>query len=122
MTMSDFCMLADCQYTAGGSGVSCAPGGSDCTSAYLQAAYKSDFHDDDLRDLTEEINEKLHKLSKKPPFKGARLSFLWSPRGVFLAWVKHSDTPASDGTKRSDGIEENDRALKLYPHPYHPGF
>ncbi|MGH9949739.1 MAG: hypothetical protein ACRD6X_21435 [Pyrinomonadaceae bacterium] len=116
------CLLADCSYTEDGGSISCSPGGDDCSSAVLQTAYKSAFHDDDLRNATEVINEKLYKLAKKPPAPGLKLSFLWSPRGVFLAWVKHEDKPPTKGVRREHGLDANDAALGLYPHPYHPGF
>ncbi|MFL6467990.1 MAG: hypothetical protein ACJ72Z_08540 [Pyrinomonadaceae bacterium] len=118
--IASFCAFADCGYTAGG-GISCSPGGNDCASAYLQTAYKSAFHDDPIRELTDEINEKLHKLGRRPPSPNLKLSFLWTPRGVFLAWVEHTDKPPT-GVKGTDSPSENDRALGLYPHPYHPGF
>ena len=119
---ANICLLTDCAYNASGPDLSCGPGGDNCTSAYLQTAYESAFHDSPIRDETQIINERLHKLSKKPPRPGVQLSFLWTPRGVMLAWVEHNDNLQFDGVTRASGIAANDEALGLYPHEFHPGF
>ena len=116
------CALTDCSYNIENGEASCGPGGDNCTSAYLQPAYESAFHTSPIRDETQIINERLHKLSKKPPRPGLQLSFLWTPRGVMLAWVEHKDNLQFNGVTRASGIAANDEALGLYPHEYHPGF
>ena len=112
------CSFVDCSYTAGAE-TSCSPGGNDCTAAFLQTAYRSAFHDDPLREATEEINDRWYKLSRKPPSPGLQLSFLLTDRGVFLAWTRHLDEPPAEGVTRADGAAANIEALGLYPHPYH---
>ena len=114
------CFLTDCSYTAKFSKLACGPGGDSCTAAYLQTANESEFHDSPIRDATAIINDRLHKLAEKPPQPGLQLSFLWTPRGVMLAWVQHEETLQMDGVTRESGIEANDAALGIYPHPYHP--
>lgn len=114
------CSLTDCSYNVEGGSVSCGPGGDSCTSAYLQTANESAFHTSPIKDATAIINEKLDKLAKEPPSEGLQLSFLWTPRGVMLAWVRHEEEIQAEGVKRASGIEANDNALGIYPHPYLP--
>ena len=116
--LASICSLTECSYNVKGGSVSCGPGGDSCTLAYLQTADVSAFHDSPIKDVTAIINEKLDKLAKKPPSPGLQLSFLWTPRGVMLAWVNHDEAIQLDGVTRESGLEENDKALGIQPNPY----
>ena len=117
--MKSACAYSGCSYSVGRE-MSCSPGGDDCSEAYFQTAFRSPFHDEVIRELTQEINEKLHKLGQRPPRPGERLSILWTPDGPFLAWCKHDNEPKQEkvGTMRADRRAANRKALGLHANPY----
>ncbi len=81
----------------------CSPGGGDCFAAILQTADRSRSHTRGLQDDTDEINLILRRRARRPPEDGVQLSFLLTPAGILLSWVKHHDKPPRfDLTMTSD--------------------
>lgn len=72
---------------------SCEEGSGDaCPVAQLLKAKRSSFHDAALIVATEQINAILAALPPDP--QGRAASFVYTKRGVLLAWVDHSGAPA----------------------------
>ncbi|MBI1760289.1 MAG: hypothetical protein HYR56_02535 [Acidobacteria bacterium] len=83
------CTGERCDWTVGGSGgqPACVEGNSTCSNARLLTAAPSDFHDQTLSALTQQINALLQAVPSDP--SGRKLSFLHSRQGTLLAWVNH---------------------------------
>ena len=82
------CAGPDCEwFVTGGGQVACMPGPPTCATARLVTAAPSDFHDQPLIDLTEQINTLLQAIPPDPT--GRKLSFMYTRMGPLLGWVQH---------------------------------
>lgn len=95
---------AECQWMMTGNGSpSCVEGGINCTTAQLLTAAPSDFHDQTLVTLTQQINDLLQAVPPDPG--GRKLSFMVTRMGPLLGWVNHGqegDVPEDAVTAASD--------------------
>ena len=99
-----------CGYAVDGD-AGCDGGNGSCWQAYFIDAADSVFHPQQLKDATRRIKEILDPLVSGPD--GRTLSFLHTPFGTLLAWVKHGE-PCSDDAVTSDNTpEEIAKALGL---------
>lgn len=93
-----------CRWVMTGNGApGCVEGEDGCLNARLLTAAPSDFHDQALVALTQQINALLQAVPPDPA--GRKLSFMVTRMGVLLAWVNHGqegDVPADAVTAASD--------------------
>ncbi len=82
---------------------SCVAGGDSCSIAGLLEAEESSFHDSNLIQATNAINEILAGIPADAD--GRNLSFLKTNMGVLLAWVAHGET-AIEGAVTSKSNDE----------------
>lgn len=98
------CPSDECRWVMTGNGSpGCVDGGSTCVTASLLAAAPSDFHDQSLIALTQQINALLQAVPPDPA--GRKLSFMLTRMGLLLGWVEHgmeSDIPENAVTAASD--------------------
>jgi hypothetical protein len=91
---------------------------SNCSGArhglFLEAE-PSDFHDDYLIAVTKKLQKTVKDiLAEIPPDEGGRtLSFLFTGKGVLLAWVNHQGERLPGAVSSDDGYEALAAALKL---------
>ena len=73
----------------------CETGIGNCSDAYFLELEASKFHDSALNDATGKINEILGAIPQDKD--GRQLSFLFTPNGIALAWVRHGIVSRHDG-------------------------
>lgn len=100
-----------CGFAAAGGDAGCDGGNGSCWSAYFIQAADSPFHPPALRDATARIKEILDPLVNGPD--GRTLSFLHTPFGTLLAWVKHGEPVSADAVTSDSSDEEIAEALGL---------
>lgn len=82
------CTSSTCDWTLTGENFPvCVNGAGSCQNAKLLVAEVSNFHDQVLADVTQQINALLQAIPPDPA--GRKLSFMHSPLGTLLAWVQH---------------------------------
>lgn len=89
----------------------CDIGNGSCWQAYFVEARDSRFHPKQLQDATARIKEILDPLVKGPD--GRTLSFVHTPFGTLLAWIKHGQRFAGDVITSESSPEEIAEALGL---------
>lgn len=92
-----------CGYAVFSGDVGCTDGGNYFWAEML-GAKESNFHDGALIKATSEINDILASLSKDAGER--RLSFLQTPLGIMLAWVRH-DLKIPDDAVTYESPEED---------------
>jgi hypothetical protein len=86
------CTGYDCDWAMTGEYPVCFSGTGSCKAAKLLEAEPSDFHDQTLITVTQQINALLQTVPPDPA--GRKLSFLHSRLGTFLGWVEHGEDAA----------------------------
>ena len=82
------CTSTNCDWALTGENFPvCINGGGSCQNAKLLVAEVSDFHDQALAEVTQQINALLQAIPPDPA--GRKLSFMHSPLGTLLGWVQH---------------------------------
>ena len=98
------CPGDECKWVMTGNGSpGCVDGTTSCITATLLTAAPSDFHDQAVIALTQQINALLQAVPPDPA--GRKLSFLVTRMGVLLGWVQHGlerDVPENAVTAASD--------------------
>lgn len=100
-----------CGFAAARGDVGCDGGNGSCWSAYFIQAADSPFHPPELQEATARIKEILDPLVQGPD--GRILSFIHTPFGTLLAWVKHGEMVKEDAVTSDSSDEEIARALGL---------
>lgn len=103
-----------CGYAVFSREVGCTDGGN-YFWAKLAPAEESNFHDAALVRATSEINEILDSLSKEAGER--RLSFLQTPLGLMLAWVRHDLEIPEDAVTYKSPEKDIIAALGLISEP-----
>ena len=80
------CSGRQCGYGESSGELGCTDGGS-CFEARMLSAQESRFHDATLANATTRINGILDEIREDA--EGRQLSFLHTPFGTMLAWVRH---------------------------------
>jgi len=101
------CTGGPCSYAVDRGVAACVPGDGSCRSAYLIEGVESANHTKKLKHATRAINALLKSI-KPGPSPDHKLSFLRTPRGVVLGWVRHG---ASDETIKGWSRPDEDRVL-----------
>jgi len=101
------CTGGPCSYAVDRGVAACVPGDGSCRSAYLIEGVESANHTKKLKHATRAINALLKSI-KPGPSPDHKLSFLRTPRGVVLGWVRHG---ASDETIKGWARPDEDRVL-----------
>ena len=97
------CVGKSCGWNSFSSRLSCTSGDGSCLDAELVIADESSFHTAELVKATHEIREILTKIKHRHEHK---LSFLNTPFGLMLAWVRHDiETPDDAITIESSSAE-----------------
>ena len=105
------CRGTACGFGAIGRDVGCTGGDGSCWSANFITADESVFHPSELQEATERIKEILDRLVSRPD--GRKLSFIHTPFGTLLAWVKHGQPFATGAVTSANTPEEIAEALGL---------
>ncbi|MDI1240494.1 MAG: hypothetical protein PSX80_01070 [bacterium] len=92
------CSGRQCGYGEFAGDLGCTDGGS-CFHAEMLQAKESRFHDATLAKATSQINEIIASIPDDPD--GRQLSFLHTPFGTMLAWVRH-DVEVPEEAVRAD--------------------
>lgn len=108
------CSGKKCGYAAFDGELGCTNGDNYFYAGMLRAK-ESNFHDADLVDATQKINEILAPLEKKAGDR--KLSFLHTPFGTMLAWVRHDLEVPKDAVNRDSPKEDHAKALGLIDPP-----
>jgi hypothetical protein len=66
----------------------------------LKANKATNFHDDELMGLTDEINGLLRGVLERNSERSEQLALLRSDRGMLLAWVKCNDVIEPEDTEK----------------------
>lgn len=103
-----------CGYAVFSGDVGCTDGGNYFWAEMLRAK-ESNFHDAALVKATSEINDILTSLSKDAGER--RLSFLQTPLGIMLAWVRHDLKIPEDAVTAESREEDIISALGLIDVP-----
>jgi hypothetical protein len=91
---------------------------TDCNDAddcYFQEAELSDFHDEYLIAATKKIRQVVKDILAEIPAakQGRKLSFLFTGKGVLLAWVNHRGERLPGAIGLDNGYEAYEKALKI---------
>jgi len=97
------CSGRQCGYGEFAGDLGCTDGGS-CFHAGLLQAKESRFHDATLAKATSQINDILASIPEDSD--GRQLSFLHTPYGTMLAWVRH-DVEVPTNAVCADGSPED---------------
>jgi len=98
------------RYSVPGDG-GCDSGDGSCWQAYFAQARDSRFHPKELQDATAQIKKILDPLVEGPD--GRTLSFVHTPFGTLLAWIKHGQRFAGPVVTSASTPEEIAAALGL---------
>ena len=96
------CIGKSCGWNLFSRKLGCSTGNGSCFNAELVIADESSFHTDELVQATREIREILSSIKHRHEHK---LSFLNTPFGLMLAWVRH-DIETPDDAITIDGPPE----------------
>lgn len=107
------CVGKMCGFSAFTKEVACTGGNGSCWTANILEADESPFHDKALQEATAIIRKALNAIPKDP--EGRQLSFLHTPMGTLLAWVKHEETAPDGGVGYQDDPSELAKVLRLRP-------
>ena len=108
------CSGRQCGYGEFSGDLGCTDGSS-CFHAGLLKASESKFHDAALAKATSQINEIIASVPKDA--SGRQLSFLHTPYGTMLAWVRHDVDVPKDAVKASSPKDQVAKSLGLIDPP-----
>ena len=106
--------VVDCTNRTCGFGIDNDAGctdGESCSGAVMLRADTSPFHDATLQQASQDIQAVLNTIPKDP--SGRQLSFLHTPMGTMLAWVRHDLHVPSNAIRASSPKAKLEKALKL---------
>lgn len=102
-----------CGFAAFTKEISCTGRNGSCWTASLLEADESPFHDKALQEATAIIRKTLDAIPKNR--EGRQLSFVHTPQGTLLAWVKHEETAPGGGVGYHDDPSELAKILRIRP-------
>lgn len=108
------CSGRQCGYAEFSGDLGCTDGGS-CFHAQMLQAEESKFHDASLAKVTSQINDILNSVPEDE--YGRQLSFLHTPFGTMLAWVRHDVNVPKDAITGDSAKEDLASSLRLIDPP-----
>ena len=108
------CKGRECGYGEFSGDLGCTDGGS-CFQAQMLKAEESKFHDASLAEVTSQINDILNSVPEDED--GRQLSFLHTPFGTMLAWVRHDVDVPKDAITGDSSKEDLLSSLRLIDPP-----